>query len=102
MQLGHPQFADIVPNGVLCLNTFMPRQNDRHFANILKCISLNEIVWISLKISRKFVPKFQVNSIPALVHIMAWCRPGDKQLSEAMIIMVYWRIYASLRLSEFW
>ena len=29
---------------------------------------------------------------------MAWRRPGDKPLSEAM--MVYWRIYASLGLNE--
>ena len=25
-----------------------------------------------------------INDIPALVHIIAWCRPGDKPLSEPM------------------
>ena len=27
-----------------------------------------------------------INSIPALVQMMAWCRPGDKPLSEAMVV----------------
>ena len=26
-----------------------------------------------------------INNIPALVQIMAWCRPGDKPLSEPMM-----------------
>ena len=42
--------------------------------------------WISPKISLKFVPKVRINIIQALVHIMAWCRPGDKPLSEAMMV----------------
>ena len=41
-----------------------------------KWIFLNENVWISLKISVKFVPKVWLNNIPALVPIMAWHRPG--------------------------
>ena len=68
-------------------NTLRPRQNRRHFADdIFKCIFLNEIVWIPIKISLKFVPKFPINNIPALVQIMAWRRPGDKPLFEAMMI----------------
>ena len=64
-----------------------PRQNGRHFPDdIFNCIFLNENVWISNKISLKFVPKGQINNIPALVHIMAWCRPGDKPLSEPIIV----------------
>ena len=42
----------------------------------------------SLRISLKFVPKFQINNIPALVQIMAWRRPGDKPLSEPMIVVL--------------
>ena len=34
----------------------------------------------------KFVPKFPVNNIPALVQIMAWRRPGDKPLSEPTMV----------------
>ena len=34
----------------------------------------------------KFVPKGQMNNILALVQIMAWRRPGDKPLSEPMMV----------------
>ena len=36
--------------------------------------------------SLKFVPKCPINNIPALVQIMDWCRPGDKPLSEPMMV----------------
>ena len=69
------------------INTLRPRQNGRHFADsIFKCIVLNENVWIPIKISLKFVPKGPSNNIPALVQIMAWRRPGDKPLSEPMVV----------------
>ena len=69
------------------INTLKPRQNGRHFADdIFKCIFLNENVWTSLKISLTFVPNVRINNIPALVQIMAWRRPGDKPLSEPMIV----------------
>ena len=70
----------------MAINTLRPIQNGRHFADdIFKCIFLNENTWISLNISLKFVPKFRINNIPALVQIMAWRRPGDKPLSEPMM-----------------
>ena len=69
------------------LNTLRPRQNGRRFPDdIFKCIFLNENVWISIKISLKFVPKGPINNIPALVQIMAWRRSGDKPLSEPMVV----------------
>ena len=72
--------------GGLGVNTLRPRQNGRHFPDdIFKCIFLNENEWILIKISLKFVPKDQINNIPSLVSIMAWRRPGDKPLSEAMM-----------------
>ena len=68
---------------VITFNTLRPIQNGRHFADdVLKCIFLNENVWISLDISLKFVPKGPINNIPSLVQIMTCCRPGDKPLSE--------------------
>ena len=71
------------------INTLRPRQNGRHFAdNIFKCIFLNESVWIPIKISLQFVPRGPINNIPALVQIMAWRRPGDKPLSEAMMVSI--------------
>ena len=48
----------------------------------------NEILWISIEISLKFVPKGPINNIPAMVQIMAWCRTGDKPLSEPMVAYV--------------
>ena len=49
-----------------------PRQNERHFTdNIFKYIFFNENIWISIKISLKFVPKGPINNFPALVQIMA-------------------------------
>ena len=47
---------------------------------------LNGNVWIRIKISLKFVPKCPIDNIPALVQIMAWRRPGDKPLSEPMMV----------------
>ena len=68
-------------------NTLRPRHNGRHFADdILKYIFLNKNVWISIEISLKFVPEVPINNIPALVQIMAWRRPGDKPLSEPMMM----------------
>ena len=70
-----------------CVNTLRPRQNERHFPdNIFKWIFLSEKVWISVNISLKFVPRGPINNIPTLVQIMAWRRPGDKPLSEPMMV----------------
>ena len=70
-----------------CVNTLRPSQNGRHFADdIFKRIFVNENVRISINISLKFVPKGPINNIPALVQIMAWRRPGDKPLSETMMV----------------
>ena len=69
------------------VNTLRPRQNGHHFADdTFKRIFLNENVAILIKISLKFVHKGQINNIPALVLIMAWRRPGDKPLSEPMVV----------------
>ena len=68
------------------LSRFRRRHFQMHF--------LNKNVCISLKISMKFVPKVRINSIPALVQIMAWCRPGNKPLSEPMMVnlLMYIRV----------
>ena len=79
------------------LNTLRPRQNRRHFADaIFKCIFLNENVWILINISLKFVPKGLINNIPPLVQIMAWRRPGDKPLSEPMMVNLLTHICLTL------
>ena len=71
----------------LLLNSLRPRQNGRLFADdTFKRIFLNENIRISIKISVKFVPKGLIKNIPALVLIMAWRQPGDKPLSEPMMV----------------
>ena len=69
------------------VNKLRSRQNCRHFADdIFKWIFWNENVWISLTISLKCILNARINNIPALVQVMAWCRPGDKPLSEPMMV----------------
>ena len=68
------------------INPLRPRQNGRHFPDVIfKWIFLNENARISIKTSRKFVVKDQINNISALVQTMAWRRPGDKPLYEPMM-----------------
>ena len=48
---------------------------------------MDAIVWILLlKISLKFVAKLRIDNIQALIQIMAWRRPGEKPLSEPMLV----------------
>ena len=76
------------------INTLRPRQNGRRFANdTFKRIFLNEKVGISIKISLKLVPKGPITNNPALLQIMAWCRSGDKPLSEPMMVSLLMPIY---------
>ena len=70
-------------------NTLRPRQDGRHFPDyIFKWIFLNENVRISINISPKFVPMGPINNIPTLVQVMACRRPGDKPLSEPMMVIL--------------
>ena len=72
----------------LCrINTLKPRQNGCHFPdNIFKWIFLNENGWVSINISLKFVPRGPINNVPTLVRVVAWRRPGDKPLSEPVMV----------------
>ena len=47
---------------------------------------LNENIWITIKLSLKFVLRIPINNIPALVQLMSWCQPGYKPLSEPMMV----------------
>ena len=67
----------IVPFNKLKWSTFS-RQFQMHF--------FNENVGILIKISLKLVLNGPINNIPALVLIMAWCRPGDKPLSVTLMV----------------
>ena len=75
------------------VNTFRPRQNGRHFADeILNAFSGMNMFEIPIAISLKFVPKGPINNIPALVYILPCGRPGDKPLSEAMMVSLQMHI----------
>ena len=69
-----------------CFSTLRQWQNGCHYADDrFKFNFLNENIWISIKISLKFVPRW-INDSQALVTLMAWRRSGDKPLSEPMMV----------------
>ena len=70
------------------INTLRLRQNGYYFADTtFKCIFAKVSVRILIEISLKFLPKGPIKNISALVQIMAWLRPGDKPLSEPMMVL---------------
>ena len=72
--------------GCHILDSSVPGQNDRHFADdITRCVFLNETLCILIKISPKCVPKGSIDNILPLGYMMAWRRIGDKPLSEPML-----------------
>ena len=79
---------------IAVFNTLRPKQ----MATVFTATNSNENVWISVKISLKFVPGGPINNIQVLVQIMAWRRPGDELLFDPM--MIYWRIHATKGLNE--
>ena len=86
---------------ILWFNTLRLKQNGCHFPeNIFKYIFWNEIVWISIKISLKFVPECPVKNIPALVQIMAWHWPGNKLNCLKQWWLDYSCMYILLSLNE--
>ena len=79
------------------VNTLRLIQNGHHFTDdTFKRIFLNKNVKLFIEISLKFFPKGIINSIPALVQIMAWRRPGDKPLSEPMMVNLLTHIWVTL------
>ena len=68
------------------VNSSPPGQNGRHFPdNIFKSIFINEKYCILIQISLKFVPKGLIDNKAVLVQLMAWCRTGEKPLTEPML-----------------
>ena len=69
------------------VNTLWPGQNGRHFPeDIFKCIFLNENVWISLRISLKFVSKVQTSN-------GSWCIGIKGEMSGTVCVTFTWDIY---------
>ena len=72
----------------ISVKTLRPRQDGRLFPDdIFESIFLNESVQILIEISLTCVPKAPINNIRALVQIMAWHHPGNKPLSEPILIL---------------
>ena len=89
--------------GIEKVNTLWPRQNGRNFADdTFKCTFFNKNISISLKISPKFVPQVRFNNIPTLVQIMAGHRPGDKPLSELVMVNLLTHIFVTRTLCIKW
>ena len=58
-------------------------------AAISQTTSSNAFSWMKMcgfKSSLKYVPEVRINNIPALFQIMAWRRPGNRPLSEPMMV----------------
>ena len=80
-----PDISPLMPmhQDPLLVNTLRLRRNQQQFAeDFFNCISFNEKILLTL------VYKGPINNIhiPALAKIMAWRRPGDKPLSEPMMV----------------
>ena len=62
-------------------------QNGSHFTDdIFKCIVMNsKVFFILFQIFLKFVPKGPIDNEAELIYVMAWCRTGDKSLSDPML-----------------
>ena len=85
-------FATLIPVCDPHFNTLRPRQNSRHFQTTF----LNAFYWMKMYEFRlRFVPKGPINNIPALVQIMAWRRPGDKPLSEHMMVSLLTHVWVT-------
>ena len=86
-KVGQLEITLIFSLALVWLNTLRLRQNGCHFADeTFKRSFLNENVRISTKISLAFLPTGPINNIPAMVQKMAWHWPGDKPLSEPMMV----------------
>ena len=81
---------------VAAFNTLRSTQDGRHLPDdIFKCIFLNENVWGSIRFSLTFLSNGPINNIRALVQIMAWRRPGDKLLSEPMMVILLMNLWST-------
>ena len=81
---------------ITSFNTLRSWQNGHYFLNgIFKCIFLNGNVWISIRISLRFVCQGPFNNIPAMVQIMVCRRPSDKPLSGSMMVRLPTHIYVT-------
>ena len=81
------QFSIVSTSCPTWFNTLGPRQHRRRVADdIFNSIFFNENCCVLIKTSLKHARKGPIDKNPALVHIMASHRLGDKPLSEPMMV----------------
>ena len=69
------------------VNTLRPRQNGRNFQKTFpNAFSLMKMYEFQLRFHWGLFLRVRLAIFLALVYIMAWRRPGDKQLSEPMMV----------------
>ena len=78
--VGPMNFALIMLMFKLLLTHLSSKQYGHNFADIFKCILMNENWCILIQISLKFVPKDPIDNKSVMVQVMAWHRTGDKPL----------------------
>ena len=76
------------------IDLLWPRQNGRQGRQFQMHL-FNEDVWISLRISLKFVSNGPINNILAMVLVMAPCLPGNRPLSEPVMVSLLTYICAT-------
>ena len=87
MLKGHNSSANAQELYLFYVNTLRPKTKWTPFRR--RYFQMHFIEWnvsTAIKNSLRFVPKGPINNIPALVQIMAWRRPGNKPLSEPMMV----------------
>ena len=103
---GVPPSNELVTRGVMInvsigddIRTFLSKLCSFHIfeEELIKFyMILFDKIWTSqtltIKISVKFVPKGPINNNPALFQVMSWCWPGDRPLSEPMMVSLVMHI----------
>ena len=74
-------------NNTFMINTLSPRRNGHNFPDdIFKGICLHENDELRLRFHWRLFLSFQSSIFATLVQTIAWRWPGDKPLSEAMVV----------------
>ena len=80
----------LVPDDAIwCHRTWLTHWGRYKMEAISQTTFSNTFSWMKMyefQLKFQFIPKGTINNISAVVQIMAWRRPGDKTLSEPMMV----------------
>ena len=86
LEISSPKSQPFCPGWDDLAHWVRSEQNGWHFEDdIFKCTFENETYCILIIFSLKFVPDGAVDNKSSFVQLMAWCRIGNKPLSEPMM-----------------